>query len=264
MDSTSSGSTRRSGLRRAVRYAEGRVPALRRPIASLRRLKRYLKGQPPEPRLRRGEWVGDRDGALRATGPLQGRRVAALVHHGFEESELTYPASALYQAGATVAVVSPVKNDSVKGWRHSQWGDRFGVDIALAEADPGHFDGLLLPGGVLNPDALRATPEAVQFVRAFVELGKPVAAICHGPIMLIEAGVVRGRKLTSYRSIRTDLVNAGADWVDQEVVVDGGFITSRAPKDADAFSRELIAALGRVGATSVSPVVADPAPSSVA
>jgi protease I len=170
---------------------------------------------------------------------LNGKRVAILVADGFEQVELTEPRKALDQAGAKTQIVSPAKGQ-VKGWNHTEWGDPLPVDLPLEQARPDDFDALLLPGGVMNPDKLRANKQAVQFVKAFFEAGKPVASICHGPWTLIEAGVVRGRQMTSYESIQTDLKNAGAKWVDQEVVTDNGLVTSRKPDDIPAFNRKMI------------------------
>ncbi|HEX4945810.1 MAG TPA: type 1 glutamine amidotransferase domain-containing protein [Blastocatellia bacterium] len=171
--------------------------------------------------------------------PLAGKKVAILVADGFEEVELTEPRQALDKAGATTQVVSP-KTDRVKGWNHSVWGDEYMVNVPLSAANPDDFDALLLPGGVMNPDKLRCDQQALQFVKSFFEAGKPVAAICHGPWTLIDAGVVQGRRLTSYESIQTDLKNAGAEWVDEEVVVDNGLITSRKPDDIPAFNQKMI------------------------
>ena len=170
---------------------------------------------------------------------LSGKKVAILVAHGFEQVELTEPKKALESAGATAIIVSP-EHRTVKAWKHMQWGDEFKVDVPLSEAKADEFDALLLPGGVMNPDALRRNEWALQFVRAFVESGKPTAAICHGPWTLIDAGVVAGRRMTSYPSIQTDLINAGATWVDEEVVVDNGLVTSRRPDDLPAFNRKMI------------------------
>ena len=170
---------------------------------------------------------------------LKGRKVAALVENGFEQVELTQPKAALEAAGATVHVVSPQRNH-VKGWNHKEWGDDVPVDRSLDVASPDFYDALLLPGGVINPDKLRINDRAVQFVRAFVNDGKPIAAICHGPWTLIEAGAVQGRKVTSWPSLRNDLRNAGAQWVDQDVVVDHGLVTSRKPDDIPAFNRQMI------------------------
>jgi protease I len=170
---------------------------------------------------------------------LSGKRVAILVADGFEQVELTGPKQALELAGATTQIVSPAKGQ-VKGWNHTEWGDQFSVDLPLEQARPDDFDALLLPGGVMNPDKLRTNQQAVQFVKSFVESGKPIAAICHGPWTLIEAGAVRGRKMTSYESIQSDLKNAGANWVDQEVVSDQGIVTSRKPDDIPAFNRKMI------------------------
>jgi protease I len=167
------------------------------------------------------------------------QRIAILVENGFEQVELTEPKRAIEEAGMQPVIVSPVKG-KVKGWNHDRWGDDFSVDLALDDADPGDFDGLLLPGGVMNPDRLRMNEEAVEFVYEFFNAGKPVAAICHGPWMLVEADVVADRRVTSYPSIQTDLENAGAEWVDEEVVVDEGLVTSRSPKDLPAFNRKMV------------------------
>lgn len=170
---------------------------------------------------------------------LNGKKVAILVEDGFEQIELTSPREALEQAGAKTHIVSP-KRDRVKGWEHTQWGQEFPVDVSLDKAKANEYDALLLPGGVMNPDKLRTSKQAVQFVRSFFDQGKPVAAICHGPWILVEADVVNGRKVTSYPSIQTDLKNAGANWVDQEVVVDQGLVTSRKPDDLPAFNRKMV------------------------
>ena len=173
-------------------------------------------------------------------GKLTGLRMAILATDGFEQSELTEPRKALVAAGATTEVVSP-KEAEVKGWSHREWGLAVGVDQPLAQADPRDYDALVLPGGVMNPDALRMQPEAVAFVKAFFDAGKPVAAICHGPWTIIESGAARGHRMTSWPSLRTDLTNAGAEWVDEEVVVDGALVTSRKPDDLPAFNREMLA-----------------------
>jgi protease I len=170
---------------------------------------------------------------------LSGKKVAILVADGFEQVEMTDPKQALEQAGAQTKIISPAQG-KVKGWQHGQWGDQFPVDVPLAQARADDYDALLLPGGVMNPDKLRANKQAVEFVKAFVEAGKPIAAICHGPWTLIEAGAVNGRTMTSYPSIQTDLRNAGANWVDQEVVTDHGLVTSRKPDDIPAFNRKMI------------------------
>ncbi len=170
---------------------------------------------------------------------LNGKRIAILATEGFEQSELEKPRAALQEAGADTAVVSP-ESGEIRGWDGDDFGEAVAVDVALDAADAEDYDGLLLPGGVMNPDKLRAEPKAVEFVKAFFAAGKPVAAICHGPQLLIEAEVVRGRKLTSYHSIKKDLMNAGAKWVDEEVVVDNGLVTSRKPDDIPAFNRKMI------------------------
>jgi protease I len=171
---------------------------------------------------------------------LRGKRVAILVADGFEQVELTEPKQALDQSGAMTVIVSTAKGSTVKGWQHDHWGDEFAIDQPITNANVDDYDALLLPGGVLNPDTLRTHPEAVAFVRSFFEAGKPVAAICHGPWMLAEADVVRGRTVTSYPSIQTDLKNAGAHWVDQEVATDNGLVTSRKPDDIPAFNKKMI------------------------
>ena len=168
-------------------------------------------------------------------GTLDGRRIAIVVANGFEQVEMTDPRRALDEAGAATDLISPEK-DRVKGWQHTRWGDEFDVEVPLDEADPSDYDALLLPGGVMNPDKLRVNEKAVRFVNS----GKPVAAICHGPWTLIEAGAVKGRRVTSWPSIRTDLKNAGADWVDRKVVVDSGLVTSRKPDDIPAFNEKMI------------------------
>jgi protease I len=170
---------------------------------------------------------------------LQGKKVAILVADGFEQSELLEPRRALDGAGATTQVVSPA-DKKVKGWNHKEWGNEVPVDVSLDSAKADEFDALLLPGGVMNPDQLRMNPKAVEFVKHFTDSGKPVAAICHGPWTLVEAGAVRGHTMTSWPSLKTDLTNAGATWVDQEVVNDRGLVTSRKPDDIPAFNREMI------------------------
>jgi protease I len=170
---------------------------------------------------------------------LAGKKIAILATEGFEQSELEKPRRALDEAGARTELVSPAKG-SIRGWDKDDFGEALDVDVDLGQADPADYDGLLLPGGVMNPDKLRQVPEAVRFVRAFFDSGKPVAAICHGPQMLIEADVVRGRRLTSYPSVKTDLINAGADWVDDVVVTDQGLVTSRKPDDIPRFNEKMI------------------------
>jgi protease I len=172
-------------------------------------------------------------------GKLEGKRVAILVCDGFEQSELTEPRTALEDEGAACDIVSPA-GKRVKGWKHGDWGKAMKVDVPLAAAAPGRYDALLLPGGVMNPDKLRLIPEAIAFIRAFILAGKPIAAICHGPWTLIDAGYVKGKTMTSWPSLRTDLVNAGANWVDKEVVCDGKLVTSRKPADLPAFNRKVI------------------------
>ncbi len=171
---------------------------------------------------------------------LQGMRVAILATDGFEQVELTEPRKALDAAGAQTSVVAPATG-TIRGWKFKDWGDEVQVDVPLDQADARQFDALQLPGGVMNPDRLRMQPEAVSFVRAFFDAGKPVAVICHGPWTIVEAGAAKGRRMTSWPSVKTDLVNAGADWVDQEVVVDGNLVSSRKPDDLPAFNREMLA-----------------------
>ncbi len=172
-------------------------------------------------------------------GKLDGMRVAILAAEGFEQAELLEPRKALSQAGAKTSIVSPARGE-VQGWKHFDKGEKVRVDVPLDDADAEDFDALLLPGGVANPDQLRTMPTAVQFVREFFDAGKPVAAICHAPWTLIEAGVVAGRRMTSWPSLKTDLTNAGANWVDQEVVTDNGLVTSRKPDDIPAFNAKMI------------------------
>jgi protease I len=172
-------------------------------------------------------------------GRLEGKRVAMLVAQGFEEVELTEPRKALEEAGARVDIVSP-EQGRVKAWAKTDWGDEYDVDRSLTAAQADDYDALVLPGGVMNPDHLRKDERAVEFTRAFFAAGKPVAAICHASWLLVEADVVRDREVTSYPSLKTDLRNAGARWVDREVVVDSGLVTSRNPDDIPAFNRKMI------------------------
>ena len=174
-----------------------------------------------------------------ASDTLNGLKVAILVTDGFEQVEMTEPRQALNGAGAETQIVSP-KDGQVKAWKFTEWGEQFPVDVHLSSARPEDFDALLLPGGVINPDTLRTIPAAVAFAKAFFDAGKPVASICHGPWTIIEAGTARGRRMTSWPSLHTDLRNAGADWVDQQVVVDGNLVTSRKPDDIPAFNPEVI------------------------
>jgi protease I len=166
-------------------------------------------------------------------------RIAILIEHGFEQSELTSPREALQKAGVNALIVSPQK-DEVKAWEKDRWGIRVRVDKVLDDANPENYNGLLLPGGVLNPDQLRVNKKAVEFVKHFFETGKPIAAICHGPQTLIETGMLKDRTMTSSPSIKSDLINAGVNWVDQEVVVDNGLVTSRSPKDLPAFNKKML------------------------
>lgn len=175
---------------------------------------------------------------------LQGVRVAILITDGFEQVEVTEPRKALNQAGADTRIVSP-KNDRARGWKFTEWGDQFPVDVRLSQTHAGEYDALLLPGGVINPDSLRIIPEAVAFVKAFFDAGKPVAAICHGPWTIIEAGAARGRRIASWPSLKTDLRNAGAEWMDQEAVVDGNLVSARKPDDIPAFNVAMIGLFGQ-------------------
>lgn len=178
---------------------------------------------------------------------LKGLKIAILVTDGFEQVELTEPRKALDQAGAQTQIVSP-KNDQVRGWKHTEWGDAFPVDVPLDRAQPQNFDALLLPGGVMNPDKLRMEPKAVNFVKSFFDANKPVAAICHGPWTIIETGVARGRKIAAWPSLKTDLHNAGAEWQDKESVVDRNLVTARKPDDIPAFNRAMLEVFGHARA----------------
>ena len=184
-------------------------------------------------------------------GNLEGLKVAILIENGFEQVEMEEPRKALDRAGAETQIVSP-QREQVRGWKLTEWGDKFPVDVALDSAQADDFDALLLPGGVMNPDNLRRQPKAVEFVKAFFEAGKPVAVICHGPWTVIEAGAARGRRIASWPSLKTDLRNAGAEWVDQEVVVDGNLVSSRKPDDIPAFNRETINLFSRTRRQAVS------------
>lgn len=174
---------------------------------------------------------------------LKGMKVAILVHDGFEQVELVEPRKALNQAGADTKLISP-KEDVVRGWNFREWGDDFPVELQLQQAHASDFDALLLPGGVMNPDKLRIDEAAMSLVKQFLDSGRIVAAICHGPWLLAQANALGGRRATSYKSIRKDIENAGAYWVDEEVVTDNGIITSRSPGDLKAFSAKIIEELG--------------------
>ncbi len=173
------------------------------------------------------------------TGELSDKQIAILATDGFEEIELTNPREALRDAGANTHLVSP-KKENIRAWNHGEWSDDYEVDIKLDSANADIYDGLLLPGGVLNPDQLRTNKKAIQFVARFLHQGKPIAAICHGPQLLIETQEIDGKTMTSYPSIKTDLINAGVKWVDEEVVVDKGLTTSRSPDDLPAFNDKMI------------------------
>jgi len=170
---------------------------------------------------------------------LTGKKVAILTESGFEEVELTSPKKALEDAGAEVEIVSPQK-EKVKAWAHDHWSIELPVDVNVEDADLNNYDALMIPGGVLNPDKMRMNDKCVEFAQHFLQEGKPVAAICHGPQLLIETGMLEGRNMTSYPSIKTDLTNAGAIWTDREVIVDNGLVTSRSPKDLEAFNKKMI------------------------
>ena len=172
-------------------------------------------------------------------GKLDGKKVAILVASGFEQVEMTKPREALKEAGAEVTIVS-TKPGQIQGMNHADKGDKFDVDLTLDKAEPDDFDALMIPGGLMNPDELRSTTAATEFARHFFDEGKPVAVICHGPWVLIDAGVVEGRTLTSWPAIQTDVKNAGGTWVDEEVVVDNGLVTSRKPDDIPAFNKKMI------------------------
>lgn len=172
-------------------------------------------------------------------GKLTGKKIAIITENGFEEVELTSPKEAMEKEGATVHIVSPQK-EKVKSWDSTDWGKEFTVDKSLDEADPAAYDAVVIPGGVINPDRLRRSVKAVDFIKSFFEQGKPVASICHGPQVLIETGKLKGRNVTSFFSIKTDLINAGANWSDKECVVDQGLVTSRNPDDLPAFNQKLI------------------------
>lgn len=174
-----------------------------------------------------------------ASESLNGKRVAILVTDGFEQVELVKPREALDHAGAKTQIVSP-KDGKVRGWKFTEWGDELPVDVKLDQASAGDFDALLLPGGVINPDKLRMEPKAVSFVKSFFDANKPVAAICHGPWTIVEAGVARGRRIASWPSLKTDIRNAGAEWVDSETLTDGNLVSARKPDDIPAFNRAMI------------------------
>jgi protease I len=175
---------------------------------------------------------------------LNGLKVAILIENGFEQVEMTEPRKALDEAGAQTSIVSP-RSQRVRAWNFTDWGEEFPVEVNLEGAQARDFGALLLPGGVMNPDTLRMQPRAVDFVRAFFESGKPVAVICHGPWTVIEAGAARGRRIASWPSLKTDLRNAGAEWVDQEVVIDGDLVSSRKPDDIPAFNAAMLDVFSR-------------------
>jgi protease I len=174
---------------------------------------------------------------------VKGKKVAILTENGFEEVELTSPMNALEQAGVEVHIISPQK-DKVKAWNHDHWSIELAVDKNVSDANPEDYDMLVIPGGVMNPDKMRLNKDCVAFAEHFLEQGKPLGAICHGPQLLIETGMLDDRTMTSYPSVKTDLINAGVTWVDKEVVVDNGLVTSRSPEDLEAFNKKIIEELG--------------------
>lgn len=175
---------------------------------------------------------------------LSGKKVAIITENGFEEIELTSPKKAMESAGIQVDIISSSKNKQVKAWDTDHWSIELPVDKSISDARVEDYDALMIPGGVINPDKMRKQEEFVSFAKEFMASGKPVAAICHGPQLLIETGSLKGKKMTSYPSIKTDLINAGADWEDKEVVVDKGFVTSRSPQDLEAFNKKLLEEIG--------------------
>jgi protease I len=183
-----------------------------------------------------------------ASETLEGMKVAILIEDGFEQVEMVEPRKALDEAGAKTSIVSP-KGKRVHAWNFTKWGDEFPVDVSLDEAEPQNFDALLLPGGVMNPDKLRMQPNAVAFAKSFFDAGKPVAVICHGPWTVIETDAARGRRMTSWPSLKTDLRNAGVEWVDQAIVIDGNLVSSRKPDDIPAFNRGMIDLFSRARAS---------------
>lgn len=182
---------------------------------------------------------------------LKGKKIAILATDGFEQSELMQPRKALEEAGAKTEIVS-LKSGKIKGWNHTDWGETVSVDKTLDSAKAGEYEALVLPGGVINPDHLRMEPKAVNFVRQFVSSGKTIGAICHGPWTLLETGALTGKTVTSWPSLKTDLLNAGAKWVDKEVAVDGQFVTSRKPDDIPAFNRAVIESVAQHSQQTVS------------
>lgn len=179
---------------------------------------------------------------MASTDPLSARKILIMATNGFEQSELEVPLERLEDAGADVHIAS-LTTDNIRGWDENDWGDAIDVDLLIGDAKAADYDALVLPGGQINPDLLRVEDTAIALIKAFAQAGKPIAAICHAPWLLIEAGLVKGIKMTSYKSIRTDLANAGAEVVDQDVVVDGQFITSRCPDDLPAFCDAIVTAL---------------------
>jgi protease I len=170
---------------------------------------------------------------------LSGKKVAILTENGFEEVELTSPKKSLEEAGATVHIISP-QEKKVKAWNHDHWSIELNVDVPLSKANAFDYDALMIPGGVINPDKMRMNKECIDFATHFLETGKPLGTICHGPQLLIETGLLKDKRMTSFPSVKTDIINAGAEWVDKEVVVHNGLVTSRSPKDLAAFNRKLI------------------------
>ena len=175
---------------------------------------------------------------------VSGKKVAIITENGFEEVELTSPKKAMEEAGIVVEIISTAKNKQVKAWNHDHWSIELPVDKSIDDAQVADYDALVIPGGVMNPDKMRGNNSFVNFAKEFLQSGKPVASICHGPQLLIETGLLKGREMTSYHSVQTDLKNAGVNWVDKEVVVDHGLVTSRSPDDLPAFNKKLLEEIG--------------------
>jgi protease I len=220
---------------------QGEKQEAQKPQAGQQQAGQQQAGQQPAGQQQAGQQPGQQQGDSQS---LKGKKVAILATDGFEQVELTEPRKALDAAGAETRVVSP-KSGTIRGWNFTNWGDEVKVDVPLDQAQPDDFDALLLPGGVMNPDKLRMDDKAVAFVEAFFDAGKPVAAICHGPWTIIEADAADGRRIAAWPSLKTDLRNAGAEWVDEEACVDGNLVSARKPDDIPAFNREMLALFAR-------------------